>query len=66
MLNRRNFLKLAGTIGAGMFLDIYSSDIVKAIEQVAQDRGCQARMDTGTERFRLHDLVTTGFSPGYL
>jgi Ni,Fe-hydrogenase I small subunit len=38
MLNRRNFLKLAGTVGAGIFLDIYSSDIVKAIEQAAQEK----------------------------
>lgn len=52
MLNRRNFLKLAGTIGAGMFLDIYSSDIVKAIEQVAQEKGVtlvwiQGQSDSG-------------------
>jgi hydrogenase small subunit len=51
MLNRRNFLKLAGTVGAGMFLDLYSSDIVKAIEQ-AGEKGVklvwlQGQSDTG-------------------
>jgi len=51
MLNRRNFLKLGGALGAGMFLDLYSSDIVKAIEQ-AGEKGIkliwlQGQSDTG-------------------
>ncbi|MCZ7400310.1 MAG: hydrogenase small subunit [Candidatus Methanoperedens sp.] len=36
MLNRRNFLKIAGAVGAGMFLDLYGSDVVKAIEQAGE------------------------------
>lgn len=36
MLNRRNFLKLVGSIGAGMFLNLYNSDIVKAIEEAGK------------------------------
>lgn len=51
MLNRRNFLKLAGAAGAGLFLDLYSADIVKAIEQ-AGEKGVklvwlQGQSDTG-------------------
>ncbi len=33
--SRRDFLKLAGTVGAGLFLDLYSADLVKALEQAA-------------------------------
>lgn len=51
LINRRNFLKLAGAVGAGMFLDLYSSDIVRAIEQ-AGEKGVklvwlQGQSDTG-------------------
>ncbi len=51
MLNRRNFLKLAGAVGAGMFLDLYNSDIVKAIEQAGAQGvklvWLQGQSDTG-------------------
>ncbi|MBU4492695.1 MAG: hydrogenase small subunit [Euryarchaeota archaeon] len=51
LTNRRNFLKLAGAVGAGMFLDLYSSDIVRAMEQ-AGEKGVklvwiQGQSDTG-------------------
>ncbi len=51
MLNRRNFLKIASAVGAGMFLDLYSADIVKAVEQ-AGEKGVklvwlQGQSDTG-------------------
>ncbi len=51
MLNRRNFLRLAGAVGAGMFLDLYNSDIVKAIEQAGAQGvklvWIQGQSDTG-------------------
>lgn len=34
-LNRRDFLKFAGMMGAGMFLDFYQPQIVEALEQAA-------------------------------
>ncbi|MFH0904217.1 MAG: hydrogenase small subunit [Methanobacteriota archaeon] len=51
MINRRNFLKLAGAVGAGMFLDIYGSNIARAVEQ-AGEKGVkliwlQGQSDTG-------------------
>ncbi|MDP2754523.1 MAG: twin-arginine translocation signal domain-containing protein, partial [Nitrospirota bacterium] len=51
MINRRNFLKLAGAVGAGTFLDIYGSSIAQAIEQ-AGEKGVkliwlQGQSDTG-------------------
>lgn len=51
MLNRRNFLKLAFTVGAGMFLNQFGLDIVKALEQ-AKEKGIklvwlQGQSDSG-------------------
>lgn len=51
MLTRRDFLKLVGTIGAGMFLSMYRFDVVRAIEQAGQ-KGVklvwiQGQSDTG-------------------
>lgn len=36
MLNRRNFLKLAGAVGAAAFLDTYNIELVNAVEQAGE------------------------------
>jgi len=65
MLNRRNFLKLAGAVGAAAFLDMYNVELVQAVEQ-AGEKGCQARMDAGAKRLRLYDIIIAGESSRYL
>ncbi|MCX9014037.1 MAG: hydrogenase small subunit [Candidatus Methanoperedens sp.] len=51
MLTRRNFMKLAGAVSAGMFLNLYNSDIVKAIENAGKTGiklvWIQGQSDTG-------------------
>lgn len=50
-LNRRDFLKFAGMMGAGMFLDFYQPQIVEALEQASSSGvklvWLQGQSDTG-------------------
>ena len=51
MLRRRDFLKLVGAVGAGLFLDLYHADMVKALEYAATSGvklvWMQGQSDTG-------------------